>query len=164
MKEGNYGLIKSDLHKIKLLINHCLIPTFIGFLIYIFFRSKELNVFKWLSFFNSEIDAIRHYTLKLKIFIPEWIYYSLVDALWTYSITSSIMIYWINDKKNIGMIIWLFIVFLITILYEILQMFDFPFIIGTFDYYDVVLCSIFYIISILFFINKSKKNDEKINF
>jgi hypothetical protein len=146
--------------KIKLFIIHCLIPTFIGFLIYICFRSKELNFFKWLSIFNSEIDFIRYYTLKLKVHIPKWVYFSLVDALWCYSLTSSIMIYWISDSKRIMLIIWLIIVFLISILHEILQFFDLYFVKGTFDYYDLVLCIISYIYSILYFLIKFKKNEK----
>jgi hypothetical protein len=150
----------NSLIKVKYAFFHCLLPTFIGFLIYIFFRTKELIFFKWLSVFSSEIDSIRHYSLGIKHYIPQWIYYSLADALWTYSLTSLIMIYWINDKKN-GLIIWLFIVFIFTILYEVLQIFKLPFINGTFDFYDLIFCSISYICSVLYFLTKMKKNEKR---
>ena len=130
--------------KIKLIIIHCIIPIMIGGLLYVFFRSTSIRMFKWFDFLGLEnvIQLMRSTLFNVKSNIPNWIYFSLPDGLWVYSFTR----------------IWLLIPFISGILSEILQYFGlFP---GTFDYLDLCF-SLFCIFLSIFIINLNYKHYDK---
>lgn len=144
--------------KVKLIIIHCIIPIMIGGLLYIFFRSTSIRMFKWFDFLGLEniIQLIRSSLYNVKSNIPNWIYFSLPDGLWVYSFTSAILIYWDTNQERAR--IWLLIPFFSGILSEILQYFSlFP---GTFDYLDLCF-SLFCIFLSIFIINLNYKHYDK---
>jgi hypothetical protein len=143
-------------YKILLLI-HCFLPIFLGGILYILFRSSDLKMFQWFKFCGLEnlIFQVRSYLCELKYLIPSWSYYSIPNALWVYSFTSSLLLYWHNNSNKY---FWVLIPFMTGVFVEILQLFNlFP---GSFDYLDLTFASLSFILSILI-INYKMKNYEK---
>lgn len=143
-----------------LTIIHCLLPLFIGGLLYILFRSSDLKMFQWLNFFGFKnlILQVRSYLCEVKNGIPSWTYFSLPDALWVYSFTSSLLIYWHNDKKKY---FWIVLPLSLGVFIEIVQYCKlFP---GTFDFLDLLLTSLSFIISLLIINHKFKKYEKTIS-
>ena len=140
-------------------------PIIFGIVIYIFFRSNSLMLFKWLNvlFPMSEIEPIREYTLLLTPYLPDWFLFSLPDGLWMFSFVCFIFSIW-GNKLNFNTIFWITFVFLISISHEFGQLFNyFP---GTFDIYDITFYLLGALIPILLFTNLSlyfkSKNYEKL--
>lgn len=124
----------TKMDKRNLILIHCFTPLFLGGLLYISFRSSTLKMFTWFKYVGIEnyILYLRQEISNLKLYLPQWIYFSLPDGLWVYSFTSALLIYWNNETKKVKF--WLFIPFTTGILIEILQGFKlFP---GTFDILD----------------------------
>ena len=107
-------------------------------------------LFKWfnkISVLNT-IYIIRNYTLEFKYSVPEWIYFTLPDALWYYSFNISLILLW-NPKKFKDLFLILIIPFTLSIGVELLQFFKlFK---GTFDFFDLVFYIISLFLTILFF-------------
>ena len=125
-------------------------PIFLGSIIYILFREKNLMMFKWFSFFKLDfvIDFLRENFYKYRIFIPKSILFSLPDALWVYSFTIFLSFYFKNK-------IILSSIFVGSMLTEILQIW---FVIGTFDIYDLIYMFALYLIAMYFI----KKYEEEL--
>ena len=155
MKERNYQM------NYKLLtITHCLLPLFIGGALYILFRSSELKMFEWFNFLGLKnlILEVRFYFCEVKNGIPSWTYFSLPDALWVYSFTSSLLIYWHHDKIKY---FWILLPLSLGVFIEILQFYKlFP---GTFDFLDLLLSSLSFIFSLLIINHKFKKYEKTIS-
>lgn len=137
---------------------HVIIPILFGGLIYISFRSKSLNMFNWFESIGvlDNILMIRNGFYELKESIPKWLYFSFPDALWVYSFTSALLLSG-NEIKSLKH--WLLIPFILGPFLELLQLINlFP---GTFDLIDLIFTSLSYILSILIFNYKNKKNDKK---
>lgn len=137
---------------------HVVFPILLGGLIYILFRSTTLIMFKWLDSIDvlSIVLTIRGFTSNIKNSFPEWFYYSLPDGLWVYSFTSALFLF--NEKFQ-GIKVWLIIPLVLGPLFELLQFFKlFP---GTFDITDLIFSSVAFILSILIFNYKNKKNDKQ---
>jgi hypothetical protein len=152
MNENKYQID----YKILVLI-HCFLPIFLGGILYILFRSSDLKMFQWFKFCGLEnlIFHVRSYLCELKYLIPSWSYYSIPNALWVYSFTSSLLLYWHNNSNKY---FWVLIPFMTGVFVEILQLFNlFP---GSFDYLDLTFASLSFILSILI-INYKMKNYEK---
>ena len=112
-------------------------------------------MFRWFNYIGLEAIIInfRHFTLPVKDYLPEWFYLSLPDGIWVFSLTSSLIVYWRFDYKNVK--IWLLFPLIMGILLEIFQYFCiFP---GTFDILDLLLSILGFSISLLFF-KKELKN------
>ena len=135
----------------KKVILHIALPIFIGSMIYILFREKELLMFNWFNYLklNFIIDFLRNNFYEYRIYIPKSILFSLPDALWVYSFTMFLSIYFKNR-------IILSVIFVGSIITEILQLW---FVVGTFDIYDVIYMSALYLIAMYFI----KKFEEEKN-
>lgn len=117
------------------ILNHVILPVFLGGMIYIIFRTQTLLMFKWFSFLglNEIIYFFRSFaTMK----ISDWIKFSLPDALWVYAAMLIMMIIW-DFKLNKKSFIWIFIAPAFGIIGELTQLFFLP---GTFDPIDLYLC------------------------
>ena len=135
----------------KKVILHIALPIFVGSMIYILFREKELLMFNWFNYLklNFIIDFLRNNFYEYRIYIPKSILFSLPDALWVYSFTMFLSIYYKNR-------IILSAIFIGSIITEILQLW---FVIGTFDIYDVIYMFTLYLIAMYFV----KKFEEEKN-
>jgi len=101
------------------------------------------------------IQTFRNYFIGIKEIVPIWVNYSLPDALWVYSFTSTILLFESNWKV---LKFWLLVPFLFGPLIEIFQLFRlFP---GTFDPSDLLFTSIAFITSILIFNYKILQNEK----
>ena len=135
----------------KKVILHIALPIFVGSMIYILFREKELLMFNWFNYLklNFIIDFLRNNFYEYRIYIPKSILFSLPDALWVYFFTMFLSIYYKNR-------IILSAIFVGSIITEILQLW---FVIGTFDIYDVIYMFTLYLIAMYFI----KKFEEEKN-
>lgn len=133
----------------KKLVLHIILPIFVGSVIYVLFREKTLLMFDWFSYLKLDfiIDSLRNNFYGYRIYIPKSILFSLPDALWVYSFTMFLSIYFKNR-------ILLSMIFIGSIITEILQLW---FVIGTFDIYDVVYMFALYLVAMYFI----KKNEEE---
>ncbi len=135
-----------------------LLPLFSGGMIYIFFRTNRLLMFRWFEniglgkIINTVRESSGHGNL------PGWIIYSLPDALWIFSFTSFMLIIW-QHKFSAESIPWLFVAPAIGVFSEIGQAFHF--LRGAFDMTDFILILI---ASILPFKNTVNKNNLKFKF
>lgn len=129
-----------------------LVPLLIGGLIYILFRNESLIMFNWFDYLGllEQIKELRATLNPMKSILPNWIYYSLADGLWTYAFVSAYLIYYKVDY-------WLLLPFLLSIGVEILQYFQlFQ---GTFDVIDLLCCIVGYTLPFLLL-----KNYHQFNF
>lgn len=135
----------------KKVILHIVLPIFIGSMIYILFREKNLLMFEWFSYFKLDfiIDFLRNNFYKCRTYIPKSVLFSLPDALWVYSFTMFLSIYFKNK-------IILSAIFVGSIITEILQLW---FVVGTFDIYDVIYMFALYLIA-MYFIKKFEEEKE----
>lgn len=143
---------------LKLVLIHCAFPLMIGGVLYILFRSTSLRMFNWFGMLGLEnpIQVSRSFVLHFKNDIPSWVYFSLPDGLWTYSFTSSIVIFWKADAKQTS--IWLLIPFLFAIVLEVFQWFHlFP---GTFDFLDLLFSTIGLLLSKTVVTKKINENEK----
>ena len=146
------NLIKVKFQFIYEVLMHVLIPLLIGGLIYLLFRNESLIMFKWFDNLGllEQIKELRATLNPMKSILPNWIYYSLADGLWTYAFVSAYLIYYKVDY-------WLLLPFLLSIGVEILQYFQlFQ---GTFDVLDLLCCIVGYTLPFLFL-----KNFHQLNF
>ena len=135
----------------KKVVLHIIFPIFIGSMIYVLFREKTLLIFDWFNYLklNFIINFLRNHFYRYKMYIPKSILFSLPDALWVYSFTMFLSIYFKNK-------ILLSVIFIGSIITEILQLW---FVIGTFDIYDVIYMFALYLIAMYFI----KKFEEEKN-
>lgn len=110
-----------------------------GCAIYLLFRSKSLNIYKWCVLFglSDTIDSLRYAVQHWNI--PAWIKYSLPDGLYCAAYILIIDAIWHNDNRLIKFVVILLIP-LLTISSELLQYFGL--VKGTFDVYDLICYSI----------------------
>ena len=84
-------------------IIHIFLSIFAGSIIYILFREKNLLMFKWFKFLKLDfiINFLRDNFYKYRIYIPKSVLFSLPDALWVYSFTMFLSIYFKNRIDSI---------------------------------------------------------------
>ena len=135
----------------KKLVLHIILPIFVGSTIYVLFREKTLLMFDWFSYLKLDfiIDSLRNNFYGYRMYIPKSILFSLPDALWVYSFTMFLSIYFKN-------IILLSIIFIGSIITEISQLW---FVVGTFDIYDVIYMFALYLIA-MYFIKKFEEEKK----
>ncbi len=107
--------------------------------IYLLFRSKSLNIYKWCSElgFSNNIDSMRFVANNWDV--SELVKFSLPDGLYCAAYILTMDVIWNKEngwKKHIA----IFLVPFITICSEVLQYFGF--VKGTFDYCDLVCYAI----------------------
>ena len=133
---------------IKFILIHIFLPIFFGGTIYILFRTKDLLMFKWfysLGLYNF-INSLRNIFYQYKYLIPKGIIFSLPDALWVYSFTMFLSLFFENFFT-------ISFVFLVSIIVEIFQL---NFVTGTFDVNDLIYMFLFYLFAI-YILKKEKK-------
>lgn len=110
-----------------------------GCAIYLLFRSKSLNIYKWCSAIglSNAIDTLRSSCHNWNV--PYWVKFSLPDGLYSAAYILIINAIW---YKNNGLVKYIIVsvVPLLTISSEILQFFGL--VKGTFDFYDIVCYAI----------------------
>lgn len=121
------------------------LSIFFAGMIYICFRSEHLVMFQWFDNFGILPTVYHLRNLVSTISVPNFLIYSLPDALWVYSLTSIIAAIWIN--KKILLYIWLAFCGILSIGYEIAQYFHI--IKGTYDNLDLAFLITFYLIALL---------------
>lgn len=126
----------------------------VGGLIYIFFRTDKLLMFSWFKRLglSNLISYIRLFSDEF--ILPEWVIYSLPNALWTYSFMFSFVLLWKNSI-NLYRYIWFALVFFISVGSEIGQLLKI--VPGTFDFIDLFLCLIAIMIPRLVQLEEEKK-------
>ena len=140
----------------KQTVIHVVSPLILGGLLYISFRSLSLRMFTWFEIIGLQnlILNIRNTVSPLKVMLPNWIYYSLPDGLWVYSLSSALLILWDNKYKK-GKY-WLAIPLAFGVIIELAQSIKlFP---GTFDIIDIFICSLALLLSIKITKSNSLKN------
>lgn len=105
-----------------------------GCAIYLLFRTKTLNIYKWTSHigFSDYVDSMRQQVLCWNI--PSFVKYCLPDGLYCAAYILMIDAIWYNNKGIMKNIVMSFVP-VVTIISEILQYFGL--IKGTFDIYDL---------------------------
>lgn len=124
-----------------------------GCAIYLLFRSKTLNIYKWCSKigFSEYVDSVRSQVQYWNI--PPFVRYSLPDGLYCAAYLLIIDAIWQNEDTLIKYIILSLVPF-VTISSELLQYYGL--IRGTFDFFDLICYSIpLFLFIIINFFNKS---------
>ena len=143
----------------KLYCYHVVIPLIFGGLIYISLRSLSLRMFSWFKWIKIDflISLIRTTVAPLKSHLPSWIYFSLPDALWVYSFSSSFLILW-KDEFRIGKY-WLLPPIILGSIVEVAQGLKlFP---GTFDMWDLIFTIFALCLSVIIVNYKFNQNDKQ---
>jgi len=135
-------------NKIKSILLNVILPLFLGGAIYLFLRSESLIMFDWIKFLGLKdgLDVLRENIISIKFLLPDWVLFSLPDALWVYSFTSVLIIIWNSD---INVLIFLLSFPLIAgpgvEFLQFLNLFE-----GTFDFSDLLLTLLAFLISLKF--------------
>ena len=121
------------LKAIKILISFFSLS--VGGLIYIGWRSKTLSMFCW--FDNLQLSGFieRIRSVCARYDVSDWVKYSLPDGLWLFSYLLLIDTIW-NEKETLSYKIYLWILPVIAISTEILQIF--AIVPGVFDFSDLL--------------------------
>lgn len=127
----------------------------IGCAIYLLFRSKTLNIYRWCSLIgiSDYVDSVRFQVQNLNI--PPFVKFSLPDGLYCAAYILIIDAIWHNENGIIKNII-ISLVPIITISSELLQYFGL--VKGTFDAYDLICYSIPIFIFVLIIIYIKSKS------
>lgn len=123
------------------LLMHVIIPIIFGGTIYLLFRSRSLLMFRWINALGMEpaLNTIRRYCATISTGSSNWIFYSLPDGLWVYSITAFMFIIW-DRRLSRRCFVWIAVGPLLALGGEIGQ--GFGAISGTFDITDLIVCLI----------------------
>lgn len=136
-----------------------LIALLVGGLIYIFWRSETLMMFAWLEYFGLEkfIRSMRDITLELSL--PNWVLFSLPNALWLFSGLLLFDFIW-GSEASVSKLFWFFIFWMIAVCTELSQ--ALRLIPGTFDWQDmtfIILTGFFAFLLITPSIQKERRQD-----
>jgi len=113
------------------------IPLIFGGLIYLTYRVETLKMFRWFDNIGASdfINIIRENEFLRANTLPQWIKFSLPDALWIFSFTYFMMTIW-KFKINRSSAFWIFLAPTIGLFSEIGQLIGL--IPGTFDLVDLI--------------------------
>jgi hypothetical protein len=112
-----------------------LLPMLSGLLIYLSSRSESIFLNQWISKINQGKVLTFFQNLIPGNLLPQWIKFSLPDALWMLSLTTLVLFIW-DFKLHKKSMLWVGSTILCGIVLEILQLFGF--IRGTFDVLDLL--------------------------
>jgi len=132
---------------------------FLGGIIYVLWRDESLIMFRWFNDlgFGVKVHNIRLYAKPYANILPQWVIFSLPQALWLLSGILLLKSIWGNDKHK-GMKLWLII--LLTMAFGIEYVQYLHWIPGTFDELDIGLliggCIISFVF-IKFIYNKERR-------
>ena len=115
-----------------------LIPLIFGGLIYLTYRVETLKMFRWFDNIGATdfIIFLRTNEILQPISLPQWVKFSLPDALWIFSFTYFMLTIW-KFKITKSSAFWIFLAPTIGLFSEIGQLIGL--IPGTFDLVDLVL-------------------------
>jgi len=136
------------------------LPVILGGLIYLTYRTDTLTMFDWFNKIGlaDTVSLLRSNQHLQGLIIPNWIKFSLPDALWLLSFNYILLTIW-DFNVNSQSAFWLFLAPLIGLFSEIGQLIGL--VPGTFDLVDLALLLIATIIP--FLLVKNLK-EIKINF
>jgi hypothetical protein len=119
-------------------ITLAIFPLLFGGLIYLTYRVETLKMFRWFDNIGATavINFLRTNKTLHSIYFPEWVKFSLPDALWIFSFTYFMLTIW-KFKITPSSAFWIFLAPTIGLVSEIGQLFGF--ISGTFDIVDLIL-------------------------
>jgi len=134
----------------SIIIFHCVIPLLIGFIIYVLFRDKNIQLFIFFERIgvSNFINNIREHTLPFSEYIPKLILYNLPDAIWVYSFSIIMGIIWYRTRY---FIYWLSIGFVLGLSSELCQLFNI--IKGTFCRVDLFFNIFAFVLAYKYFTN-----------
>jgi len=106
----------------RLNVSICSVALLLGGIIYILFRTSEPIFFKWISGAGTDswLYLVRHRSVSLSQFLPEWIVFSLPDGLWAFAYALLITVIWAGSKSQIK-IFWMASIPVLVLGFEILQ-------------------------------------------
>jgi hypothetical protein len=115
-----------------------IIPVVIGGLIYLTYRTDSLIMFGWFKSIGLSdlVTFFRTNELLQNLVIPNWVIYSLPDALWLFSFTYLTILIW-DFKISRQSIFWICLAPAVGLFSEIGQLIGV--IPGTFDRVDLLL-------------------------
>jgi len=122
-----------------MLLKHTILPLFLGGLLYLLFRSTDLRMFDWVTIVGLEqtVQAMRGIASPYRSNIPDWVIYSLPNALWLYAFMIAIKLVW-KDQVRMRWL-WYSIPIFTGFVVEFLQAWHL--IPGTFDPMDLALAA-----------------------
>ena len=127
----------NNLNRIGYVFLNVFFPVFLGGIIYILFRDKDILLFEWFNYLG-----LSHYVLEIRSFfnpedivISNFLTYNLPDGLWIYSFTSCMLLIWVRNN-SIHKNTYIIVPILLSLLSELGQLFNF--IGGTFDFLDLM--------------------------
>ena len=125
-----------------------ILPVIAGGLIYLTYRTETLTMFGWFSNIGLSdfVDFLRSNKYLQSLTIPNWIKFSLPDALWLFSFNYILLTLW-SFNVNRQSAFWLFLAPTIGLFSEIGQLTGV--VQGTFDIVDLVLLLIATLLSFL---------------
>jgi hypothetical protein len=129
-------MIPQSIMKRKIFIG--ILPVFLGGLIYLTYRVDSLLMFNWFKIIGLTdlVSFLRTDDLLQNLTIPNWVKFSLPDALWLFSFTYIILLLW-DFKITRQSIFWIFIAPTVGLFSEIGQLIGI--IPGTYDKVDLLL-------------------------
>jgi len=135
------------------------LPILLGGIIYLSWRKDSLYMFHWFKVlgFNDAIVLLRETFTPAKSYLPKFVLYSLPDAAWVYALTFFMIWLWKGEAK-IKLIFWGSIGAILGIGGEFGQMFGYVH--GTFDFMDLLLCSIAVVSAVTIIEILENKNGE----
>jgi hypothetical protein len=149
-------LWRSDIFILSL---NVVLPILLGGIIYISWRKDSLYMFHWFKAlgFNNAILFLRETFTPAKNYLPKFLLYSLPDAAWVYALTFFMIWLW-KDEAKIKLIFWGSMGAIVGIGGEFCQVFGY--IHGTFDFIDLLLCSMAVVSAVTIIEILEKKNGE----
>jgi hypothetical protein len=114
------------------------LPVILGGLIYLTYRADSLVMFSWFKFLGLTdfVTFLRTDHHLQNLTVPNWVKFSLPDALWLFSFTYIILLLW-DFKLNRQSAIWIFLAPTVGLFSELGQLVGI--IPGTFDKTDLLL-------------------------
>lgn len=133
---GNFMTTPQTTMKQKILIGT--LPVLLGGLIYLTYRADTLLMFSWFKNIGLTdfVNFLRTDNHLQNLTVPNWVKFSLPDALWLFSFTYIILLFW-DFKINRQSIAWVLLAPTVGLVSELGQLVGF--IPGTFDKVDFLL-------------------------
>jgi hypothetical protein len=126
-------IYKNKMKPFKIVLGISFISVILGFLIYLLLRPVEIPIVSYLISKAPIIGRLRKEIGRFRI--PAWIIYNLPDAIWAYSFVLIMTTIW-GSKKRKENILWILLTIIISIGYEVGQLFNI--VPGTFDFLDLI--------------------------
>jgi hypothetical protein len=133
---------------------HILLPIFLGASIYLLFRKDTLLVFSWIDYVGASdiVFFMRDNVCFIHKYIPDFVLYSLPNAIWVYSGTVALIIIWKKYPNNSFSFLWVSLLFIYAIVAEIMQLIGI--VKGTFCTVDIVSSILFFCLALRFYVKR----------